>query len=669
VPPSVVAPPQATLEKVAGQLPTVSVIVPVHRWDHAFTQCLHALLKLRPRPREIIIVSDGPVPGLASLEGMDRLTIHTTDTRRGPAAARNAGARLAGGDILFFLDSDVVAPGDIVGRVAKLFAARSDLDAVIGSYDDQPSESNLLSQYKNLAHHWVHQHARTRASTFWTGCGAVRREAFMRVGGFAPSYCRPCIEDIEFGYRLNQHGGTIGVDKSLQVKHLKRWDAASLLRSDFFDRAIPWSELILQRGGFVNDLNLSHANRLSVALSLLLAVALPAGLFYPGAWPVAAMAVVGLLVLNAELLRFFWRRRGTAFALRVIPWHWFQFVYSGAAFGWVAARTLLQRLRALGQRSRRSFTQPTAAPAPGRQDPAPAALVDELVSVVVPAYNAQDTIADCLRSLAAQEDARQLQVIVVDSSQDRTAAIVAEQFPWVELVRHAHRQDPGRARNQGLAAAKGAVVAFIDADCRAHPRWVQRLQQAHARGRPVVGGAVDMAEGSSLVGRAYYYCLFGPWLPGGRPGWVSDQPTANLSFDRRTLDRLGPFLDRGLCSDSQMQWRLAVLGLRTWFAPEIKVWHHNPHELGRLIGHRFRHGRAYASRRVQHWDWGRGRRWTYVALSPLIMLKLLVERLAQVAARPARLRELLPCLPLVVLGLFCWTVGEAQGYGQPWGDS
>lgn len=51
------------------------------------------------------------------------------------------------------------------------------------------------------------------------------------------------------------------------------------------------------------------------------------------------------------------------------------------------------------------------------------------------------------------------------------------------------------------------------------------------------------------------------------------------------------------------------------------------------------------------------------------MLKLLVERLARIAARPARLRELLPCLPLVVLGLFCWTVGEAQGYGQPRDDS
>lgn len=377
----------------------------------------------------------------------------------------------------------------------------------------------------------------------------------MRVGGFAPSYCRPCIEDIEFGYRLNQHGGTIGVDKSLQVKHLKHWDAASLLRSDFFDRAIPWSELILQRGGFVNDLNLSHANRLSVALSLLLAVALPAGLFYPGAWPVAAMAVVGLLVLNAELLLFFRRRRGTAFALRVIPWHWFQFVYSGAAFGWVAARTLLQRLRARGKRARRSFTRSTAAPAPGRQDPAPApaALEDELVSVVVPAYNAQDTIADCLRSLAAQEGARQLQVIVVDSSQDRTAEIVAEQFPWVELLRHARRQDPGRARNQGLAAAKGAVVAFIDADCRAHPRWVQRLRQAHAMGRPVVGvrwtwprdlpwwagptTTASLAPGCPAAGPAGLAtsppptCRLtaGPWIAWG-PSWTGGSaPTARCS--------------------------------------------------------------------------------------------------------------------------------------------
>ena len=49
--------------------------------------------------------------------------------------------------------------------------------AVFGSYDDEPGAPNLVSQYRNLLHHFVHQTGRTEASTFWTGCGAVRRDA------------------------------------------------------------------------------------------------------------------------------------------------------------------------------------------------------------------------------------------------------------------------------------------------------------------------------------------------------------------------------------------------------------------------------------------------------------------------------------------------------------
>ena len=58
----------------------------------------------------------------------------------------------------------------------------------------------MVSQYRNLLHHFVHQHGHAEASTFWAGCGAIRRAAFDAVGGFdAARFPRPSIEDIELG--------------------------------------------------------------------------------------------------------------------------------------------------------------------------------------------------------------------------------------------------------------------------------------------------------------------------------------------------------------------------------------------------------------------------------------------------------------------------------------
>jgi hypothetical protein len=125
-----------------------------------------------------------------------------------------------------------------------------------------------VSQFKNLFHHFVHQHSNEEASTFWSGCGAVRRQAFLEAGGFdAVRYDRPCIEDIELGYRLREAGHRIRLLKNIQVKHLKRWSLRDMVRTDVFDRGVPWTILLLEKKQLPNDLNLQLTQRLSGMLS------------------------------------------------------------------------------------------------------------------------------------------------------------------------------------------------------------------------------------------------------------------------------------------------------------------------------------------------------------------------------------------------------------------
>jgi hypothetical protein len=197
-------------------------------------------------------------------------------------------------------------------------------------------------------HHHVHQQGREEAFTFWGACGAIRRDVFLGVGGFDERrYRRPCIEDIELGYRIKATGHRIFLCKDLQVKHWKQWGVVSLFCTDFFHRALPWTELILRSRRLDNDLNISRAARVKVILAYLLAGALALSSLRPWALlPAAALATL-LFVLDVHLWYFFWRKRGPLFALRTVPWHWFHYGYGGLAFVIGVARHAchLSRLR------------------------------------------------------------------------------------------------------------------------------------------------------------------------------------------------------------------------------------------------------------------------------------------------------------------------------------
>jgi GT2 family glycosyltransferase len=324
--------------------PSISVIVPVHNGGSGFARCLASLRAAEPSPEEIIVVADGDADGswrLAEELGMEVLRIPTPG---GPARARNLGAQKARGAILFFVDADVTVPRDAVSRIAALFERDPDLTAAIGSYDDTPGETNFLSQYKNLFHHYVHQTSKPEASTFWGACGAIRREIFLSTGGFNEEYQHPCIEDIELGYRLKRAGFKIHLAKELQVKHLKRWDIGSLVKTDFFYRALPWTALILSGKGLINDLNIKTSSRISVTTAYVLLLTLLGALYLPWFLVFSVLSVVVLIGLNWDLYSFFRKKRGVAFAVKTIPWHWFYLLYSGLAFAIGLASWQMKRL-------------------------------------------------------------------------------------------------------------------------------------------------------------------------------------------------------------------------------------------------------------------------------------------------------------------------------------
>ena len=311
---------------------SVSIIIPVHNGGEAFLRCLESLTHNASDADEIIVVADGETDGIwrqAYASGARVLVNHES---MGPAAARNRGAEAATGDVLLFIDADVAIESNTIPLFREAFQVDPGLAAVFGSYDDEPAGKSFLSRYRNLLHHFTHQQSGMQASTFWCGCGAIRRDVFKNAGGFDDEYEAASIEDIELGYRLTNAGYRIELHREIRVKHLKEWGAAAMIRTDIFSRAVPWTELILSYGEMPRDLNLRFENKLSVVLVYGIIGLVLVSIGIPSTLLIAGLLAAVFVVLNLLFYRFLMRKQGIMFALAAIPWHAFFYFYSGVGF-------------------------------------------------------------------------------------------------------------------------------------------------------------------------------------------------------------------------------------------------------------------------------------------------------------------------------------------------
>jgi glycosyltransferase involved in cell wall biosynthesis len=248
----------------------ISIVIPACNAKAHIAECLQSVRESEFRDYEIIVVDDGSTDETSAIAATFGAKVILNPERRGPAFARNMGASEATSEILFFLDSDVTVKPETLSKIYDSFSSDATLDALIGSYDRKPSSPDFISQYRNLMHAFVHQVGSEQASTFWSGCGAIRRTVFFEHSGFSEGYDRPAIEDIELGYRLVRDGKKIILDRSLEVKHLKKWTFWGLVKTDIMDRGIPWTELILRDRFMPDDLNLQLSQRVSVGLVFIL---------------------------------------------------------------------------------------------------------------------------------------------------------------------------------------------------------------------------------------------------------------------------------------------------------------------------------------------------------------------------------------------------------------
>lgn len=336
----------------------LSVIIPVHSKGLKLEQCLKSLEDDGKGVSEVILVLDGTSIESHFFDQFDlpALRVEGLPQNRGPAYARNHGAGIASGDLLFFIDSDVSILPNTIDRLTAHFRKSGTPDALIGSYDDAPSEKALVSRFRNLLHHHTHQQGSANATTFWGACGAIKKEVFQATGGFDTSFEKPSVEDIALGYQLIQQGFSIKLDKTLQVKHLKKWTLSNMIKTDIFLRARPWTRLLHQYQKLgVNDLNINYHERAAVLLLTLAMVSLMGSLKFGFLLLLSLVSFLALFLVKRKTYRFFSRYFRWFQLPAILFFHW---VYLGSALaGFIIA--LADRYFSFGRVDRASTSSGT----------------------------------------------------------------------------------------------------------------------------------------------------------------------------------------------------------------------------------------------------------------------------------------------------------------------
>ncbi|MFL5781985.1 MAG: glycosyltransferase family 2 protein, partial [Thermoleophilaceae bacterium] len=207
-------------------------------------------------------------------------------------------------------------------------------------------------------------------------------------------------------------------------------------------------------------------------------------------------------------------------------------------------------------------------------------------------HDDEQRIERAVRAVVEQDCPEPVEVVVVTSGTDRTAAVVRHRFPEVRVVELPGRALPGAARNAGLALARGEFVSFPGSHVELPPGSLAARLRAHREGHAMVTGTL-LNGTRTASGWASYFLDHSSVLP-GRPSGPLTGPPDHCSYMRHHLLQVGGFrTDMRAGEDTLANRELARLGYRAYRAADVRLYHRSPcRNPLRLAAHHFTRGRA-----------------------------------------------------------------------------
>lgn len=284
------------------------------------------------------------------------------------------------------------------------------------------------------------------------------------------------------------------------------------------------------------------------------------------------------------------------------------------------------------------------------------------VSVIIPSFNSQHTIKQCLHALERQKCQQNFEIIVVDSSQDNTSKIIIQKFPNISFYSFSKRKYPGDARNFGATKASGQIFAFTDSDCIVDSNWIEKIIEAHKNPSPLIGGIIDNGNPESYVGWGHYFSEFSQWMPQATSGYMGDVPGGCLSIKRWAFEKYGPFPEGIYSEDTLFNWKLSERLVKPLFIPGIKVRHINQTNFFKLFKKQSIHGKYFAMVRISAKNLSVFCRSVYAIFSPLLPFILYYRICKRIIKNKTYVKQFIVASPIVIFSLIGWSFGEFYGY-------
>lgn len=305
----------------------VSLIIPAYNAASTIERCLDSILKQDYPNLEIIVVDDASCDDTLTKVSNYNVRIIRHEKNQGLSCSRNTGANEANGQILIFCDSDLIVPPQAISGLVKTLIVRQDKLAVGGVYSENSEGLNFISEYKNCDLAYREQACSADVKYVTGFFMAIRKSEFIKTGGFPEGFAKVGeVEDMEFGYRVTKGFNTMFVQKEVKVRHLKKYNLVSMLKTNF-KRIFSMVRLIkVSKGKYKASEHVTLPYFINLFLPWIIILFLVLNIWFKTKWLVFTVPVL-FIVNNRGFLAFLVKKRGIIFALRSIVIHFIEYIF------------------------------------------------------------------------------------------------------------------------------------------------------------------------------------------------------------------------------------------------------------------------------------------------------------------------------------------------------
>jgi glycosyltransferase involved in cell wall biosynthesis len=225
------------------------------------------------------------------------------------------------------------------------------------------------------------------------------------------------------------------------------------------------------------------------------------------------------------------------------------------------------------------------------------------ISVVIPSYNQPQTVQRCIGSILEQDFEGTYEIIIVDSSEkskQEALAVFCGAISRVQLITLEKQTFPGSARNIGIKAAQGEIIALIDSDCVAQPNWLKNIQQNMESG-VILTGVIENGTEDSVYGTCSFLVEFNHFLDfSGHKVPAHAAATCNFACRKEVFEKIGYFTDDRAFEDMLFCKKFTDQGGQIFRVNGIRIAHLNKTDLAGIRSNQTMLGKFSAIVRRAH---------------------------------------------------------------------